>query len=149
MELKKNDLVPGQRVSMEHFQYALPIHLYHSKGRTDANDMFNRGCIFVDNISGYVHVWNQIKFSADETVKDKLLYERDAVNYGILIQVYNIDNGVFTSKYLMNALIEKDQHTRFSGAGAAHQNGVSKRVIQTVFRMARTMLIHSATPRGQ
>ena len=43
----------------------------------------------------------------------------------------------------MNALIEKFQHTRFSGAGAAHQNGVAERVIQMVIRIDRTMLIHS------
>ena len=54
MELKKNDLVPGQRVSMDHFQSTGPGRLYNSKGRTDANDMFYRGCIFVDNASGYI-----------------------------------------------------------------------------------------------
>ena len=44
----------------------------------------------------------------------------------------------------MDALIEKDQHTRFSGAGAAHKNGVSECGIQTVIQMDRTLLIHSA-----
>ena len=50
----------------------------------------------------------------------------------------------------MDALIEKDQHIRFSGSGAAHQNGVTERGIQTVFWMARTMLVHSTiySPQG-
>ena len=42
----------------------------------------------------------------------------------------------------MDALIEKDQHKRFSGSGAAHQKGVSKRGIQKIIQMSRNMLIH-------
>ena len=44
----------------------------------------------------------------------------------------------------MDVLIEKDQHIRFSGAGAAHHNDVSERGIQTVTQMYHTVLIHSA-----
>ena len=44
----------------------------------------------------------------------------------------------------MDKFIEKDQHIRFSGAGAAHQNGVAKRGTQTVIRMSRTMLMNFA-----
>ena len=86
MELKKNHLVPGQRVSVDHVQLALPVRLYNSKGRTDAKDMFHGGCIFVDNLSWYIQVWHQVTFSADETARAKLLYERDAANYGVIIQ---------------------------------------------------------------
>ena len=98
--MKKNDLVPCQRVSVDHFQSALPDRLYNSKGRTDAKAMFHGGCIFVDHASGYIQVRHQITFSAGETVKAKLLYERDAANYGVRIKAYHTDNGVFTSKDL-------------------------------------------------
>ena len=50
----------------------------------------------------------------------------------------------------MDELIEKDQHIRFSGAGADNQNGVTKLRTQTVIWMARTMMIQSSmrSPQG-
>ena len=104
--------------------------------------MFHGGCIFVDHASGHIQVWYLVTFSADETVKSKFLYKLDVANYGVCIQEYHTDNGVFTYKDFMDALIEKDQHTHFSWAGAAHQNGVSERGIQTFIQMTRTMMIH-------
>ena len=95
MELKKNDLVPCQRVSVDQFQSNLPVRLYSSKGRTDANDMFHGGCIFVDHATFYIQVWHQVTFSADENVKDKFLYKCNTANYGVHIQMYHTDNGVF------------------------------------------------------
>ena len=55
-----------------------------------------------------------------------------------------------TSKDFIDVLIEKDKHIQFSGAGAAHQNCVAERGIQTVIQMDRTMLIHSymCSPQG-
>ena len=85
---------------MDHFQSALPGRLYNSKGRTDAKDMFHGVRIFLNPASGYIQVRHQITFSAGETVKAKLLYERDAANYGVRIKAYHTDNGVFTSKDL-------------------------------------------------
>ena len=43
MELKKNDLVPGQQVSVDKFQSTLPGKFYNLKGRRDAKDMFHCG----------------------------------------------------------------------------------------------------------
>ena len=144
MELKKNYLVPVKWVSVDHFQSTFPGRLYNSNGHTDDKDILNCGCIFVDHLSGYIHVWHQVTFSAYDNVKSKLLYGRDSAKYGVCIQVYNIDNGVFTSKYFTDELIENDQHIRFSGASSDHQNVVEKYGIQTVIRMTCIMLVHSA-----
>ena len=118
MEIKKNSLVTGQLLFVDHFQSALPIRLYNTKGQTDDKYIFNGGCTFFDHVSGYIQVWHQGKFSANETVKDKLLYKWGAANYGVYIQACHTDNGVFTSKDFMDAFTEKDQDIRFSGAGA-------------------------------
>ena len=98
MKLKKNDLVPGQQVSVDHFMSALPGSLYDTRGWTDAKYMFHGGCIFLDHASEYIQVWHQVTFSANETVKAKLLYRCDTANYGVRIKAYHTDNGVFTSK---------------------------------------------------
>ena len=54
----------------------------------------------MDHASGCIQVWNQVTFSAAETVKVKLLYERDVANYGVLIQAYHNDNVLLNSKYI-------------------------------------------------
>ena len=144
MELKKNDLMPGDRVSVDHFQSSQPGRLYSSRGRTDSKDMFHGGSIFSDHASGYIQVRHQVSLNAEESIKAKVNYERDAANYGVFVKAYHTDNGVFTSKDFMGHLIERHQNIRFSGAGAAHQNGVAERGIKTVVDMARTMLIHAA-----
>ena len=112
--------------------------------------MFHGGFIFVYNAFGYIQVWHKFIFSANDTVKSKLLYERDVANYGVCIQGYHTDNGVFTSKYFMVALIEKYQHIQFSGSGADHHNGVAECGIQTVIQMDWTMLIRYSmrSPQG-
>ena len=61
----------------------------------------------MDHYSGYIHIRNQVTFSADETVKANFVYKIDASNYGVCIQLYHTDNGLFTSNYFMDALIEK------------------------------------------
>ena len=54
MGLKNDDLVSGQRVSVDQFQSDLPGGLYNSKWRTDAKDIFHGGYIFVNHASGYI-----------------------------------------------------------------------------------------------
>jgi len=149
-ELKKGDLFPGQRVSVDHYQSAQPGRLYKSRGGTNAKDMFCGGAIFSDHSSGYVDIRHQVALSAAETVKAKLRYERDAFTNGVAIQAYHTDNGVFTSNDFMEELLKSKQQIRFSGSGAAHQNGVAERAIQTVVNMARTMMLHAAmrSPEG-
>ena len=44
----------------------------------------------------------QVTFSADETIKAKLLYKRNEANYVVCIQAYHTDNGVLTSKYFID-----------------------------------------------
>ena len=144
MELKKDDLIPGQRISVDHYQSATPGRLYTSRGSTQNSNKFHGGAIFVDHASGKVSVRHQISLSSSDTIKAKLHFERDAYEDGVIIQSYHTNNGVFTSEQFMTDLLEHKQTIRFSGSGAAHQNGVAERAIRTVVTMARTMMIHAA-----
>eukprot|EP00957_Ditylum_brightwellii_P075849 5764767-Ditylum_brightwellii.AAC.1 len=45
----------------------------------------------------------------------------------------------------MSHLATKKWPIRFSGVGAAHQNAVTERAIQTITYMARTLLIHTSS----
>jgi len=144
MNLKQNHLQPGQCVSVDHYQSAVPGRLYTSKGGTDPRHMFHGGAIFVDHASGYLDVRHQVTLGAADSVKSKLQFEREAFTSGVVMQSYHTDNGVFTSNGFMEELLSSNQRIRFSGVGAAHQAGVAERGIRTVVDMARTMMLHTA-----
>lgn len=144
MEIKKDDLFPGQRISADHYQSAVPGRTYSSRGSYHPENMFNGGTIFVDHASGKIFLHHQESLSASESIKSMLKLEREAAESGVRIQSLHTDNGTFSSTEFMAYLASKRQAVTFSGVGAAHQNAVAERAIQTITYMARTMLIHAA-----
>ena len=85
-------------------------------------------CIFVDAFSGHVEVEPQSFLSAEETIKAVEAYELKCLDNGIIVQEYQSDNGsAFTSRKFKDNLCEKEQTSRFSGAGSHHQNGRAER----------------------
>ena len=46
-ELKKDHLLPGQMVSIDHYILRAPGRLYHTKGKSDQSDIFSGGCVFI------------------------------------------------------------------------------------------------------
>ena len=143
-ELKKDHLLPGQMVSVDHYISRAPGRLYHTKGNSNQSDMFSGGCVFIDHTSGYVSIKHQVAINATETVKAKLTFEREAQSQGVVIKGYHTDNGIFNYSEFMEELLKKQQKIRFSGAGASHKNGAAERAIKEVVTMARTMLMHAA-----
>lgn len=142
--LKKGDLLPGQRVSVDHYQSALPGRLYTSRGSTPAHRQYSGGVIFVDHATGHIDVRHQVHLDAAETIEAKIKYEREAYNTGVIVQQYHTDNGIFGTAEFVDELLSKEQTVRFSGVGAPHMNGIAERSIQTVVYMARTMMLHAA-----
>jgi hypothetical protein len=63
---------------------------------------------------------------------------------GILVQDYLTDSGAFKEKSFVNHIHETHQLMRFCGINSHHQNGVYKRVIQTISNMARSMILHAS-----
>jgi hypothetical protein len=142
--LKAGDLLPGQCVSVDHFVCSNKGRLLESRGKTSADQMNSGGCIFVDHATGYVHVEHQVKLTTHETISAKQRFEDHSNDYGVIIQQYQADNGVFDSKGFDAELQEYKQIITFAGVGAHHQNGVAERGIQTIMSMARTMMLHAA-----
>ena len=96
-ELKKDHILPGHMVSADHYFFRAPGRLYHTKGKSDQPDMLSGGCVFIDHSSGYVSIKQQVAINANETVKEKLTFEREAQSQGVVIKGYNTDNGIFNS----------------------------------------------------
>ena len=52
-------------------------------------------CIFVDHVSGYVHIEFQLGFSAIETIRATQNFEKFAFNNGVIPITYLIDSVAF------------------------------------------------------
>ena len=145
--LIKNDLRPGQRLSVDFFKS--PVS---GRGRTSIRGSLSTekdlvgGMIMVDHASNKVFVEFQHSFTATAAIDSKRKIEKDASSQGVLFESFLADNDrAFNSVQFQRAL-EKDWQTmRFSGAHAHHQNGKAERAIGTVMSLAGTMMMHAWT----
>lgn len=87
---------------------------------------------------------NQVGLAAAETIGGKHKFEHVAVSYGVQIEAYKGDNGVFKSADYRADVRRYKQSIKYSGVGVHHQNGISERAIRIVTESERSMLLHSA-----
>ena len=96
-ELKKDNLLPGKMVSVDHYISRAPDMLNHTKGKSYQSDIFSAGCVFINHVSGYVSIKHQVAINATKTVKAKLNFDREAQSQRVVIKGYHADNGIFNS----------------------------------------------------
>ena len=142
--LKRDQLYPGQRVSMDHFTVTKRGHLYTSMGKTASDLMYTGSCIFVDHATGDVHVEHLLNFTTTETLQAKARYEKCMTDMGITVQAYQADNGIFAARAFVNNIESSLLDIKFSGVGAHHQSGIAELAIQSILSKARTILMHAA-----
>ena len=114
LEIRKDDLFPGQRLSVDHYHCNEPGRTYQSRGSKRTNQKYCGGLLATDHASGYISIQHQVTFSAADTIEAKLKIERDAARDGVIIQGYHSDHGVFDSKDFMNEIASSKQDLRFS-----------------------------------
>ena len=141
--LKKGNLRPGAMVSSDQFVSSLPGRLPSSYGREKESEKYVGGTIFIDEASGYFSVHNQVSLNAEETIRSKHSFERDAIRHGVPILGYRADNGIYRSAKFREDLNKFGQTIQFCGVGAHHHNGMAERGIRTISTAARAMLIHA------
>jgi len=141
--LSKDVLIPGQRVSMDHFIVSTPGRLFSSRGRESEDRMYKGGVIFVDHASGYVHCEPVVNFTAGEALRAKRAFEKEMLSMGVVVLNYHADNGVFTAQEFQDELTTLNQNLTLSGVGAHHQNAMAERMIGVTVSMARTMMLHA------
>ena len=81
--LKMDNVLPGQRISVDHFICSTRGRLLTSAGKTKLDDMYTGGCIFVDHASGYIFVERQASLNSHETLRAKESFERMCRNTGV------------------------------------------------------------------
>jgi hypothetical protein len=143
MVLKQNDLKPGDCISCDHFLSPIPGRVVAESGYSSSSNGYTGDTIYVDHATGYVFVRNQKSTSAAETIRGKMLFEREASEVDVRVKRYHFDNGVFSSEEFKTHCESRNQKLSFSGVGAKFQNGVAERAIQTVTNMARASMLHA------
>ena len=141
--LSNEVLIPGQKVSMDHFIVSTPGRLFSSRGRESHDRMLKGGVIFVDHASNYVWVEPVVNFTAGEALRAKRAFEREMSSMGVTVLNYHTDNGVFKATEFQDELIKGGQGITFSGVGAHHQNAMAERAIGVTVSLARTMMLHA------
>ena len=59
--MNKGDFLTGQRVSVYHYKYTLPVRIYISRsGNYIPRNMYCGGAIFTDYVSGYIYFKHQV-----------------------------------------------------------------------------------------
>ncbi len=140
--LKAAHLKPGDCVSSDQLESNAPGRVAVWKGNISTS--FYQACtFFIDHASNKVHITLNFSTGAEEAVESKRRFERMASDYNVQIKKYHADNGVYASKVFKSSCDALNQTYDFSGVGAKHQNGVAERMIGTITRRARTMLLHA------
>ena len=144
MQIRADDLLPGDYVSADQYVSAVHGRLPHTAGREADKDKYNGGTIFVDHASSFVYMRNQVSLRMGETLKAKAGFEQFAARFGITLKKFRADNHPFNAAPFKADLELKHQTVDYSGVGAHHQNGVAERAIKQITEWARTMMLHSA-----
>ena len=124
--LKREQLVPGQRIFSDQFVSSTPGKFFNGRGQQQGHLSYKGGTIFYDAASNYMSIHHQVSFTSNETAQSMLSFERESHSVGVTIKGYNTDNGVYTAKEIMNKLMNDSQTLRLSGVGAHHHNGVAE-----------------------
>jgi hypothetical protein len=141
--LKDGHLRPGSKVSADHFESRMRGRTYSSHGKT-TSDQYVGGCIFVDHMSGYMHVEHQLGFSSSETIRAKQNFEQVALGYGVLVEDYLTDNGIFSRTKFVDHIRQHNQQIHYCGVNAHHKNAIAERAIRTVSELSHALLLHAS-----
>ena len=142
MAIRRNNLQPGECVSIDQYVCRTPGRLAHTFGKEDESTRYTGGTIFVDHATGFTFTRHQISLRIGETLQAKHEFEAFMGQFGIKVQAYRADNHPFGKPTFIRDCEIQDQTLTFSGVGAHFQNGVAERALQTNTNWARAMMMH-------
>ena len=136
------DVVPGKATSSDTFEATVPGLIPQSTGKL-MRDKFSAGTVFVDHATDFSYVHLQIDQTTDSAIEAKEKYERKMAEYGVKVQSYHADNGIFRSKGFQEHIRQSNQKLTFCGVGAHFQNRIAENYIKQITGAGRTMLLHA------
>ena len=93
--IKKDHILTGNMVSVDHYILRSPCRLFHKKRKSDTSEIFLGRCDFIYHVSGYIIIKHQVAIKATETFQPKLTFEREDQSQGVAIKQYHTNNGIF------------------------------------------------------
>ena len=90
-------MLPGQRISVDHYVRGLPGHICSYTGYPQEKYMLHGEMIFTDHANRYVSTGHKVNISYRDSLRYKIKCERYATNYGVLVQACYTENGGFYS----------------------------------------------------
>ena len=142
MAIRRNNLNPGDCVSMDQYVCRTQGRLPNTYGREKSADKYNGGTIFVDHSSQFIWINHQVSLRVGDTLRGKHDLETYAQEYGIKIKTFRADNQPFAAQEFAEDLRLQGQTINYSGVGAHHENGVAERAIKTITTWSRSMMMH-------
>ena len=141
--LSVDALAPGERVSVDIYMSSARGRLPGTFGKERETAQYIGGSIFVDHSTRFLYHQHQWSTTAAETINSKHQFECFCSEHSHKVKEFIGDNNPFNKMEWIADCENQHQKTTFSGVGAHHQN-YSERMQQTVFYMARAMLMHFA-----
>jgi hypothetical protein len=123
--LKCNKLEPGELVFSNQYESRLPGQVVGNRGSKISSQIYKGCTLFCDAASSHISIYNQISFTAKETIRSKLKYEREAMSTGVQLHSYSSDNGFYTSREFTKELHIMGQGIKHSGVEGHHHNRVA------------------------
>ena len=113
--LKKDHIMAGQTVSTDNYIYWYPVNIYYARGNSTPYDMLSGGCVFVEHTSVLTSINNQVDINSTETVKSKLIFDKEAQIKGVTMNGYQTYNGRLSASYFREELLKKQRRLYLSG----------------------------------
>ena len=133
-ELRSGKLLPRELIFVNHYQSTLKGRLPNTFGKESTSNKYCGGIIFVDSTTGLTRIYHLVSLRAGDTLRHKNQFEQEASEFGVSIQGYNGNSGIFACEEWKNDFKLKRQSYNLCGVGAHHQNGVAERSIGTIIR---------------
>ena len=133
---------PGQRVGIDQLISAQPGLVPQEKGILTRARIW-AATVFVDYVTGYIHVGLMTDQSGEATLQAKHNFEHLSATRGVNIKSYHADNGRFAERSFMDDIKRCLQRITFCGVGAHHQNGITENAIKQLTLISRTLLVHA------
>lgn len=134
---------PGEVVLVDQLVSFTPGFIAQVGSGALTKERYQYATIFVDQYSRYGYVYPQRTAGAKETMKAKRAFELHMKTFGIKVQAYHADNGIFRANEWLKDCQLNQQRVTFAGVNAHFANGIAERRIRALQDQARTMLIHA------
>ena len=94
-DLRSGKLLPGELIFVDHYQSTLKGRLPNTFGKESISNKYCGGIIFVDSACGFTRIYHLVSLRAGDTLRHKNQLEQEASEFGVFIQGYHGDNGIF------------------------------------------------------